>query len=95
MNQEFVTMEMAQAYEAQGYYREALDIYHHLAQDPVSGSMAREAVIRVEAAMDAALETGFHEPDPEKRIEILLEQWLRLLIVKKRLELFRKIKARF
>ena len=95
MNQEFITMEMAKAYEGQGHFKDALDIYKSFAEDPVSGSKAREAVARVEAAMENLAKAGSGEPDHERRIEMLLEQWLRLLILKKRLGLFRKIKARF
>ena len=100
MNQEFVTMEMAKVYEAQGHYKDALDIYKILAEDPVSGQKAREAVSRVEAAMETpalAASSGPEpvDPDPEKRLRVLLERWLRLLILKKRLDLFQKFKARF
>ncbi|WP_022668331.1 hypothetical protein [Desulfospira joergensenii] len=97
MNQEFMTMEMAKVYENQGHYQEALDIYQSLADlnDHDSGAKIREAIARVEAAQANPPKAVVNESDPGKRIQDLLEQWLRLLILKKRLGLFRKIKARF
>ena len=95
MNQEFVTMEMAKVYEAQGHYKDALDIYKILAEDPAAGQKAREAVARIEAALETPAPAAPAEPDPEKRIRKLLERWLQLLILKKRLDMFQKFKARF
>ncbi len=101
MNEEFNTVELARVYEDQGHFREALDIYKGLGgsgQDGLTDSEISRAVERLETALEnsasqpkSPLDVG----ESGKRIEHLLEQWLRLLILRKRLSLFQKIRARF
>ena len=90
MSPEYDTIELARIYESQGYFQDALDIYARLnrearSQDPE----IRAAVSRMEQTL--ARKTDAH--DPEKRAAKSLEQWIRLLILEKRLHQFKTIQS--
>lgn len=90
MSPEYDTIELARIYESQGYFQDALDIYARLnrearSQDPE----IRAAVSRMEKTL--ARKTGAH--DPEKRAAKRLEQWVRLLVLEKRLHRFKTIRS--
>lgn len=91
-------MELAKLYEGQGYFQDALDVYDQLEKelkeqggkiDP-AGKRIHEARQRIQGAMANGRDVPW-----ENKIETLLEQWLELLILKKRLSRFRRIKSRF
>ncbi len=98
MTDEFKTVELARVYESQGWHKEALDIYQYLAakaEDTALKSDMSQACLRITAALEAAPAKNQASGVPENRMEDLLEQWVKLLILKKRLEMFEKIRARF
>lgn len=107
MNREFDTLELARVYESQGYFQEALGIYQALeGQDQAKNPEIRAGLERMISAVQnqapplendrkPSLESDpFRSLDPEKKIETLLEQWLMLMVLEKRLGLFQKIKTR-
>lgn len=94
MSLEFNTRELAKLYERQGYLQEALGIYQALEnqdQDPEINA----SILRIKSALDpqAPLESPLNSL-PEKKIQGLLEQWLMLMVLQKRLGSFKKIKIR-
>jgi hypothetical protein len=105
MKQCFNTFELASVYESQGYFQDALEMYQAMEKE----SQGRDpelnaAVSRMELAIqnqpkefDKALEQNLEQnlsTMPEKRIERLLEQWLMLMVLQKRLNVFKRIKTR-
>ncbi len=98
MTDEFKTVELARVYENQGWHKEALDIYQYLeaeAEDTTLKSDMAQACLRIKAALEAGPAGNPEAGVPENRMEDLLEQWVKLLILEKRLEMFEKIRARF
>lgn len=81
MDHAYHTRELARAYEAQGYYREALEIYTRLdetsqgADTDVTGSCRRLETLLEE---DAARER-------DARLSVLLEDWLTLWVTSRHL----------
>jgi len=107
MNREFNTLELARVYECQGYFQDALGIYQVLEdQGPVKDPEIGAGLARMRAAVQnqaPCLENDLKPPlesdpspvpEPEKKIETLLEQWLMLMVLEKRLGLYQKIKTR-
>lgn len=87
MSPEYKTKTLAQVYESQGYFQDALEIYEALDQENGGNDKSlKEACERMEAALAT--------PDPKERAAHLLEQWLKLLILEKRLGQFEKVRAR-
>lgn len=95
MNSEYKTYELAKEYESQGYLQDALDIYRELdaVADGADPSL-RRACTRVEAALEDAGENAAKPPKDAERMAYLLEEWLKLLILEKRLTQFERIQAR-
>jgi hypothetical protein len=74
MDHAYHTRELAKAYESQGYYREALDIYTELDRKlQGTDSEVQAAYRRLETRL-AETESGKREA----RLKILLENWLTL-----------------
>jgi hypothetical protein len=74
MEHAYHTRELANAYETQGYYREALDIYTRLDRKFEGTDSDVQAACR-------RLETRLTETGPrnrETRLKVLLERWLTL-----------------
>jgi len=108
MNQNFNTFELAGIYESQGYFREALEMYQTMEKkDPARENELKAAVHRMELAIQNQAEKPDHslkqtpqpreqslDSIPEKKIEQLLEQWLMLMVLNKRLCAFRRVKKR-
>ncbi len=85
MNPEFNTLELARLYERQGHFQEALGIYQALDrqdQDPE----IEACILGMKNALDSQtiLESPLNSR-PEKKIQRLLEQWLNLMVLQKRL----------
>ncbi|MCK5162704.1 MAG: hypothetical protein KAQ72_03255 [Desulfobacula sp.] len=89
MNNELETLELAKVYESQGYYKDALKIYSLLDANQTSNEI-KDGLERMETKMK---EQGnmFH---PEENISRLFEKWLMLMVLKQRLDNFKKIKLR-
>ena len=93
MSPEYRTKTLANVYENQGHFQDALDIYRELDQESSGDDAGLKAACR---RLEAALAASGDETaaGPEDRAAHLLEQWLRLLILEKRLGQFEKIQAR-
>lgn len=93
MSPEYRTKALAEVYESQGHLQDALDIYRELDRESNGGGDGlQEACRRLEAALaTSATETP---AGTAHRTAHLLEQWLKLLTLEKRLEQFKKIRAR-
>ena len=91
MNLEYNTLELARIYENQGYFQDALDIYSGLNREARSQDPEIRAAVN---RMEKALERKTEPVDPEQSVADSLEQWIQLLILEKRLRLFRKIRSR-
>ncbi len=95
MNQDMKTVELAKVYENQGYYKEALEIYSFLDKEQTS-DVVKAGLKRMEKKMEEEI----HDSDftqsisKEKKISMLFERWLNLVILKQRLINFKKIKSR-
>ncbi|MDA3917008.1 MAG: hypothetical protein PF690_08555 [Deltaproteobacteria bacterium] len=89
------TVELAKVYENQGYYREALEIYSFLNKEQTS-DVVQEGLKRMEKKMEEDIpDSGFTQNiSKEKKISMLFERWLNLMILKQRLINFKKIKSR-
>jgi len=87
MNQELKTLEVAKIYESQGYFEEALEIYSFLenrqTSDEVTAGLNR---------MEKRMENKGQGSHPEENISRLYQEWVGLLMLKKRLDNFKKLK---
>jgi hypothetical protein len=83
------TRELAAVYENQGYDDDAFEIYSCLAQENPSNEI-RAGLARMEKRR------GEKKTDvqPEETISRLFEKWLMLMVLKQRLDNFRRIKSR-
>jgi len=99
MSQEFNTLELAKIYESQGYLQDALEMYQAIAKK--SGEKdGQEPDPEINAGLDrmeSAMETI---PEPfvpmsEKKIQHIMEHWLRLLVLQKRSNLMKQVKLIF
>ncbi len=90
MTQEIKTIELAKLYESQGHHEEALDIYKTLDEQNSSAEI-KAGVKRMEKLIESPGQGG---SNPEKKISALFEKWLMLMVLKQRLNNFKKIKAR-
>ncbi len=87
MNQELKTLEVAGIYESQGYFEEALEIYSFLD--------GQETSVEVRAGlqrMRERMEDKGQKSLSEENISRLYQEWLGLMILKQRLDNFKKIK---
>ncbi len=105
MNSDINTLELAKLYESQGYNDKAHEIYSVLDQkepsDEITAGLERTrkglSSNSTEDPIQEDTDTNsvYTEYDPAgKRIALLLEQWIELLVVKQRLDKFKRIKAR-
>jgi len=95
MNQDMKTVELAKVYENQGYYKEALEIYSFLDREQTS-DVVKAGLKRMGKKMEEEI-PGLdvtQKISKEKKISMLFERWLNLMILKKKLINFKKIKSR-
>ena len=90
MTQDIKTLELAKMYESQGYFKEALDIYSALDANGSSNEI-NAGLKRVEKKMEDQGPSASHGVE---NISNLFEKWLMLMVLKQRLNNFKKIKAR-
>jgi len=97
MDYDIKTLELARIYESQGYFRTAYKIYAFLDKQKSSNEI-RAGLKRCDKKMtlDQPLDdNAIHaQPVPEKKISALLEKWLMLMVLQRRLSTYKKIKAR-
>jgi len=104
MDHEYKTLSLAKAYESQGYYQDAKDIYEIL-NEKFQGKDTdiQAACARLETVLENAGSSQVMQTDQDRRSDMTqkhtqvaenLEEWLRLLILQKRLGLFQRIQAR-
>jgi len=89
MTQDINTLALAKLYESQGYLEDALKIYLFLDENQTSNEV-RAGVVRMEKNMG----TQVSKSPGEQKISILFEKWLMLMVLKQRLDNFKKIKLR-
>ena len=105
MTEQFASIELAGLYENQGYIDDALDMYRILTHDSTEAvrKEALEAVARLEKKRggDTARKTEQahditlkNDASPEKRLSLLMEEWLTLMVAQKRINTFKAIKIR-
>ncbi len=96
MNQDMKkTVELAKVYENQGYYKEALEIYAFLDKEQ-SSSIIKAGLKRMGEKMEEEIsDSDFTQNiSKEKKISMLFERWLNLMILEQRLINFKKMKSR-
>ncbi|MCD4677256.1 MAG: hypothetical protein K8S18_14865 [Desulfobacula sp.] len=89
MNNDLKTLELAKVYESQGYYKDALKIYSLLDANQTSNEI-KDGLERMETKMKeqgSTLHSG-------ENISRLFEKWLMLMVLRQRLDNFKKIKLR-
>lgn len=100
------SLQLARLYEKQGYIDEALEIYR--AVDTSQNEHVLEDISRLEAQKEIAEDKdGAKEPRPhgvtsdqvqgrakEAQMAHLLEVWVRLIVMRKRADIFKTIRAR-
>lgn len=104
MDLEYNTLSLAKAYESQGYYQDAKNIYDRLnAESRGKDTDIQAACTRMKKVLEntsspsAAITAQMPGTDSDKgetRVAQDMEKWVRLLILKKRLDLFKRIQAR-
>lgn len=91
MNQDMKTVELAKVYENQGYYKEALEIYSFLdreqTSDVIKAGLKRMGKKMEEEISDFDVTKNISKG---KKISMLFERWLNLMILKQRLITLRK-----
>ncbi|MEE4364839.1 MAG: hypothetical protein V2J08_12965 [Desulfotignum sp.] len=104
MDHAYNTLSLAKAYESQGYYQDAKDIYDSL-NEKFQGKDTdiQAACIRMKKALENVGSSGVMQIQQDLGVDIKqadarvadhLEEWIRLLVLQKRLGLFRRIQAR-
>jgi len=95
MSEDMKTVEFAKIYENQGYYKEALEIYSFLDKEQTSDAV-KAGLKRMEKKMEDKIpDSGFKEcTSKEKKISMLFEKWLNLMMLKQKLINFKRIKSR-
>ena len=96
MSEDMKTVELAKVYENQGYYKDALEIYSFLDKEKTSDEI-KAGLKRMEKKIKEEIpDSDFTKSiSKEKKISMLFERWLNLMILKQRLINFKKIKSRF
>ncbi len=96
MNQDMKTLELAQVYEQQGYYREALAIYYYL-DDGESSYEITQGIKRLTKKIEQSeLKADTRKEQlKNKTISVLMEKWLELIILEMRLGTLKKIKKNY
>ncbi|MFN2357494.1 MAG: hypothetical protein ABR534_07125 [Desulfotignum sp.] len=105
MDPEYTTLELAKTYEHQGYYQDALDMYDSLNEtyqgtdQDIQAGCTRMKKLLEKAGPSVSYSIGQGSKTDENQMEdqlaIKMEEWLRLLILTKRLGMFKRIQARF
>ncbi len=90
MSDELKTLELAKVYENQGYYEEAFEIYSFLDAKESSNEI-KAGLERMGNQME---NIERHRSDHEENISRLFERWLKLIVLKQRLDNFTRIKSR-
>jgi len=96
MNQDMKkTVELAKVYENQGYYKEAFEIYSFLDKEQTS-DVVKAGLKRMGKKMEEEIsDSDFTQNiSKEKKISMLFERWLNLMILEQRLINFKKMKSR-
>jgi len=93
MNQELKTLEVARIYESQGYFEDALEIYSFLDGQETCVEV-KAGLKRMKERMEERIEDGEQKSLPYEKISRLYQEWLELMILKQRLNNFKKIKSR-
>ena len=95
MSENMKTVELAKIYENQGYYKEALEIYSFLDKEQTSDAV-KAGLKRMKKKMEDKIpDSGFKESTfKEKKISMLFEKWLNLMMLKQKLINFKRIKSR-
>jgi len=109
MTRNFESLALARLYEKQGYIDDALEMYRKIdtIQSPDAKNIL-DAISRLEAQKKIAdskenlkeLKQDVLEPDQvdgstkEARMAHILEVWLRLIVMQKRVDIFKSFKAR-
>ena len=95
MSEDMKTVELAKVYEDQGYYKEALEIYSFLYKEQTSDAV-KEGLKRMGKKMEEEIsDSDFTQNiSKEKKISMLFEKWLNLMILEQRLINFKKMKSR-
>ena len=99
MSEDIKTLELAKIYESQGYFKDAFKIYSFLSSQEGSGEAKsdkvlldiKEGLLRTKEK----LETQESDSNSKDNISRLFENWLMLMLLEKRLAVFKKIKSRF
>ncbi len=89
MNHDLKTLEVAGIYESQGYFEEAHEIYSFLDGQETSVEVSAGLSRMKERLEDKGKKSFAHE-----NISRLYQEWLGLMILKQRLDNFKKIKLR-
>lgn len=107
MARNFASLPLARLYEKQGYIDQALEIYKEI--DTSRSSEAKsisDTISRLEAqkkTADADCKDNLADHDPltpdrtgtkEKKMAYMLENWLKLIVMQKRVDIFKNIKSR-
>lgn len=109
MTRNFASLPLARLYEKQGYIDDALEMYRAIdtSQSPDAENIL-DAISRLEAQKKIAdSKENLKEPGQdvlnsdqlqgstkEDRMAHMLELWLRLIVMRKRVDIFKTIKAR-
>ncbi len=110
MNQDIKTLELARIYESQGYFRTAHKIYSFLDEQKTSNEIRAglkrcekrkttdQPVDNHSPGDDQLIDTQHDDVQidvsSEKKISVLLEKWLMLMVLQRRLNTYKKIQAR-
>lgn len=86
MGKNYHTIELARLYENQGYYAMAMEHYSSVLAGDEKNEKLSEAVKRVKLKIEQG-EKG----TAEKKVAILFEQWVKLLMLEKKLKMYRNI----
>lgn len=109
MSRNFASLALARLYEKQGYIEDALEIYKSIdtSQSPDAKDII-DAISRLDAqkttvdsketAKESNSDVSVSDPGQgntkEARMANMLEVWLRLIVMQKRVDIFKTIKAR-
>ncbi|WP_321492441.1 hypothetical protein [uncultured Desulfobacter sp.] len=106
MTRNFASLQLARLYEKQGYINDALEIYRQI-DTSLPGDVKNidilDTISRLEAQKKTAENSKQQGPDALKSNQVrtkeagmaqLLEVWLKLIVMQKRVDIFKSIKAR-
>ncbi|NWH04779.1 hypothetical protein [Desulfobacter latus] len=96
MTSNFATLSLARLYEKQGYIDDALEMYRAMdTNQGADGKHIRDAIARLEAQKKISdSKEKIPASTQEARMAHMLEVWLRLIVMQKRVGIFKRIKAR-